>query len=353
MQKSKWLAGALAAIMLCGAGVPASAASAPTISKTSKTDTSASAYQYWLFDPENTALYRNEVFCAVEKLSVQADNQKYYYLTDLSELENSKAFSLSLKSSTNAQYVKSLRTAPDEMKKPDRPSFAVKLTENAVLDPLTLGYNATYTALTDTELSVREAGKTNSDQTLSVARGAKLTFAVSLRIEYDKLLRFNTTPRYAADLTETRSVDWASGISSDTMTAEKGDDSDYAWTSLGRICAELNVGSATISTAPKLSAIWRDGDLRAKFTKGNAFYRSFAASTVDGKVTLKLTNPFVTIDGKESIAHSKVKIYEVQNGKPVNVTKQFRYGENSDGEGAFYTTTDHLGTYIITDVTPS
>ena len=40
-------------------------------------------------------------------------------------------------------------------------------------------------------------------------------------------------------------------------------------------------------------------------------------------------------------------IYEQKDGKLTDVTRKFRYGEDSDGNGAFILTTDYLGNYIL------
>ena len=343
----KWLAGLLAAVMTCGGSLPVFAASPAVISKSTENETQAAAYQYRLFDPENSSRYVNEVYCSVSKFTVQADNGNFYTLITPSELESGD-FTRAIQTASNAQLIKGIDVAKAEMQKLNEPSYCVKLSESAVLDQLTMGFTVRYTAKSDTVLAVREAGK-KTDTKLTVKNGAKLSFNVKLTVDYSKLIQFDVTPRYADALDSIRKNPWPTGVSGDVLSPAKGDDSDYVWSSIGRICAEVNA-NGNLTYAPKLSTLWDNGTLKKQFSKGTAFVRSFAENTPGQTVTLTLTNPFLTLDGDESTPHGKLSIYEYKNGKLTNITKQFRYTTDSDGMGAFITTTSHLGTYIISDV---
>lgn len=349
-----WAAAMALMVSMPAAGVSALAlgTSTATISNTAKTSTAAVAYDYQPFDEKNSSKYINEVSCETTKLTLQGDNSAYYRITDLAPFVDNKNFITTVKRDANPDMIKSIKTVTDPGRRQSEvPSFAIRLSESAVLDDVYLGFETLYTAKRDVTLSAIRTGTTGSstESDLVVKSGAKITVTQTLLVNYDKLNLLQFSPKYNTSFDQLVGSEGSAGVEGDSMYPQTDKDSDYTWESLGVLCAEVETGSASVTYAPKLSAFWRDAKLLTKFGGKNAYIRSFGSCTISGKVDLILTNPYLNFDGDETVPHKDVYIYEYVDGKAVDVTSKFIYTQNSDGDGAFKISTDHLGTYIFAD----
>lgn len=346
--KRKLLAAVLTLACVFSMGVPAFALSgAPELTKTSEHTVTATCYAYKPFDEGNSGMYINEVYCETAKPVVTADNGRTYYFEDPTVLTDG-SFIVSLKYSDNANMVKSMKLADSAMRNSDNPAYAIRLSDSAVLNDIYVGFTATFTPKKLITVKVREAGRADAKTVdLTIGTKAKIVLEHRVNVDYDKLNRLQFTPKYTYEVE--LGEGGPNGVEGDVMYPRKTLGADLTWESIGEICAEVNYGSGSIEYAPKLSAFWPKGSLIMKFKERRTFIRDFNTCSVTGKVELVLTNPFLNIEGKETIPHGDVVIYKYADGKLTDITKSFTYTKNSDGIGAFKMTADSLDTYIFSD----
>lgn len=322
----------------------------PVLSKTSDTTAAAVAYEYHPFDPNYSGIYINEFYCDSSRLMITADDGKSYLVTDPTPFTDG-SLTCTLRYVANVQMIKSMKVASDDQRRGIMPAYVMRLSDNAILDDIAAAFSATFSAPRDMTVMVRDASDSSGKaREMLVKSGAKIVIRHRMEVSYDRLNRLQFTPKYNVDF-DSLQHDGAAGIASDVMYPDddyENSSADYCWESLGRICAELNHSdSATLNHVPRLSTFWTDGGLLKKFSKGDAYIRDFGGSDMKTNVQLLLTNPFVTFDGEEVIPHEDIVIYEYTDKHLKNVTNKFRYTKNSDGDGAFTTSTAKLGTYIL------
>lgn len=322
----------------------------PVLSKTSDTTAAAVAYEYHPFDPNYSGIYINEFYCDSSRLMITADDGKSYLVTDPTPFTDG-SLTCTLRYVANVQMIRSMKVASDDQRRGDMPAYVMRLSDNAILDDIVAAFSTTFSAPQDMVIMVRDASNPNAKvQKMLLKSGAKILIRHRMEVSYDRLNRLQFTPKYNVDF-DSLHHDGAAGVESDVMYPEDDYDNstaDYCWESIGRICAELNHSdSTTLNYVPKLSTFWTDGDLLKKFSKGDAYIRDFGGADMKTSVQLVLTNPFLTFDGEEVIPHEDIVIYEYTNKHLKDVTSKFRYTKNTDGDGAFATSTGKLGTYVL------
>lgn len=100
----------------------------------------------------------------------------------------------------------------------------------------------------------------------------------------------------------------------------------------------------------KLSTKWSHDDYAAYFNDQDAYMFEFTGSpslSSTSRADLSIYNPFVDVDGNETIDPTTATIYQIIDGDLYDVTDSFTYDEGDNGEMAYITRTRFLGTYII------
>lgn len=325
-------------------------ADAPVLSKTSDTQAAAKVYEYHPFDTNYSGIYINEFYCETTRLMIVADDGKSYIVTDPTPFTDG-SFSCTLRYGNNAPMIRSMKVASASQRSSSMPAYIMRLSDNAILDDISATFSATFIPSQDIAVTVRDASDSGApNQKMLVKSGAKIVIRHQMDVSYERLNQLQFTPRYNVDYDALRH-DGPAGIESDVMYPDsdyENSTADYCWESLGRICAELNHSdSAVLNYIPKLSTFWTDGLLLKKFSSASAFIRDFGNADMKTNVQLLITNPFVTFDGEETIPHQNIVIYQYHGKGLTDVTNQFRYTKNSDGDGAFITRTSNLGIYIL------
>ncbi len=325
-------------------------ADAPVLSKTSDTLAAARVYEYHPFDANYSGIYINEFYCETTRLMIVADDGKSYLVTDPTPFTNG-SLTCTLRYGNNAPMIRSMKVATASQRASSMPAYIMRLSDNAILDDISATFSATFIPAGDVAVTVRDASDSSAPkQKMLIKNGAKIVIRHQMDVSYERLNQLQFTPKYNVDYNAFRH-DGPAGIESDVMYPDsdyENSTADYCWESLGRICAELNHSdSAVLNYIPKLSTFWTDGLLLKKFSNTSAFIRDFGNADIKANVQLLITNPFVTFDGEETIPHEDIIIYQYHGKGLTDVTNKFRYTRNSDGDGAFVTSTNHLGIYIL------
>lgn len=312
-------------------------------------------YQPLRLNAAGRAQFGNTLYCTAQERLYGRDG-KIYRLADASPLSDSGQFRAKIQLLVNAPAVKTLKLAKGEQALPERTSFVLTLADDWLYRDVTVKFQVTYTAVTDTTLSVLPAGTAGSAEEMAVAAGEQIEVAYTLRIDDEALFAGNydgyeLRPARYEQVILPSDPDFPAGPEEVILTPEKNQDADLTWADVGKLVAQVNFGPGSLESAPKLSARWEDTGLAGERTYGGCYARVFVGSPQPdgGEVTLVLTNPFLTEKGEETVPHSQVNLYEIRDGQPVEITRQARYGTDSDGNGAFLLSTSSLGSYVLTD----
>lgn len=330
----------------------AKVSSGPVLSGTSESTVVDRAYDYVLFDSSNSSKYLNYAYSLMSYTLLTSDNGRVYKLSNTALLNDATRFTPKITVTVNPTRARSVKVETGSMQKEGYACYVVDLNDYAVLDQQTVGYETVYTSLKEQTLPVTLTGTQDvTHENITIKTGAKIKISHTLHVNYERLLDLHYTAKYDSVFDRTPVNLHAVGADGVVIIPRTDYETgkDVVWKELNRIEAEVEYGGADIESFWKMSTRWNDPQLLKRFSDGLAFIRSFANSTFSGRVNLYLTNPYLTIEGEESIPHENVVIYELLDGKLYNVTSKFRYTTNSDDEGAFKISTDHLGTYIFYD----
>lgn len=100
----------------------------------------------------------------------------------------------------------------------------------------------------------------------------------------------------------------------------------------------------------KLSTKWENQDYAAIFQDQDAYLIDFKGApklSATSRADLEIYYPFTNEDGEATVDPQEVSIYQVVDGELYNVTSQFEFKENQDGDAVFATRTRFLSTYIL------
>ena len=100
----------------------------------------------------------------------------------------------------------------------------------------------------------------------------------------------------------------------------------------------------------KLSTKWENQDYAALFRDQDAYLIDFKGApslSATSRADLEIYYPFTNGDGEATVDPEEVNIYQVVDGELYNVTSQFEFKENKDGDAVFATRTRFLSTYIL------
>lgn len=347
--------------LACAASTAAPVAAielAPVLSGRSETTASAVMYDYLprIFHGTGTAAYGNTVYCVSAADRVYDDKGRLYELEN-TLLGDSELFTQSVKTDVNPMAVRSIKAITD----PDQPGnrFAVTLDEYYLFRDLVTEFTVTYIARKDIETSAVQLGEPYISYTpitsLKIKSGAKISIRYRLNIDNDKMyaLEFDDyklpdTP-VNGEIILTRDADFPSGVDGVVIAPDDRGERDVEWSEGYRLVAELSLSGVELNFTPKLSTKWSDSEIAQKRQFTEAYVRFFRGNPdiESGSAELFLTNPFLSFDGKETMPHKDVVIYEVSGTKLRNVTSKFSYTTDSNGYGAFKTSVGRLGNYII------
>ncbi len=352
--RKRWIAVTLATI--CAFSSNSFAFAANLQLKEGSTTAAATIYDYQplIFDAAGRARYGNTIYCSAQE-RLYGNDGKIYRLADASPLSDSSQFRSKIQLLTNAPAVKTLKLAKDEQKNQNFTSFVITLADDWLYQDVLIKFQVTYTALKDTSLSVLPTGASSaSPMEMKVGDKEKIVVEYTVNIADDALFTGNyddyelRSARYEQTILPTDPL-FPSGPEEVILSPEKDEDADLTWDDVGKLVAQVNFNSGSLDSSPKLSTLWKDTYLTRTRSFGDCYARIFVGNpqTQSGQVTLILTNPFLTEEGEETIPHEDVVIYELQDGYPVEITRQATYGTDSDGNGAFLLSTDHLGSYIL------
>lgn len=324
----------------------------PVLTKTSESTAAAVAYEYHPFDENYSGIYINEFYCDASRIMIVADDGKGYEVADFTPFTDGSLI-CTLRYVSNVQMIRSMKVASDTQRRGEKPAFVLRLSDTAITDDITASFSATYMAPKNVSVTVTDpTDKTGKKIKLLMKSGGKVVVTHRMNVNYERLNKLQFTPSYDVDFNNLRK-NGPAGVESEVLYPQddyENSSADYCWESLGRICAEISASnSENLPHVPKLSTFWMDGTVLKKFSMNSAFIRDFGSTTLKSAVSLAITNPFISFDGEETVPHEDVIIYEYVNGHLKNVTKQFRYGKNSNGEGAYVTSIKKLGVYILSD----
>lgn len=148
--------------------------------------------------------------------------------------------------------------------------------------------------------------------------------------------------------------DFAAGDHGLMVKPIKNDDNTITWEDDRDTLARVTFlgDSDTEKFYTKLSTKWDHDLYDEQFPHTDAYVFDFVASpSFSGvtRVTMELRNPFVDSDDNELVDASEVIIYQIdEDGNFVDVTSDFTYKENADGEMMFISKNRTFGTYIFT-----
>ena len=295
-----------------------------------------------------------------------APNQKIYYLIPPEAaklLNDSKAFRLSVRKTTNGKYVSSVKLVEKKLLSGTGTSYyvpkgtaAVDKTKPATYQTYAANARNTYLeiALKDTtSIDEFKVELTASFTARKASSGIKYadnsTIFFGNKTDSNKI---NPNDKMNLKVSFYMANDSDSGDATVTV-GEKGVVVKPDANSNNEIVFESSDTFATLTFKAnddpdkfyaKLSTKWTSA-LLAKFRNTDAVIRAFSPATIDSssRATLALNNPF-----DEDVDPEDVYIYTLNSkGALVNATSGFTYNEDDD---TFETKTRTLATYIISDV---
>ena len=297
-----------------------------------------------------------------------APNQKIYYLIPpeaAKYLNDSKAFKLSVRKTTNGKYVNSVKLVEKKLLSSTGTNYYVPAGAASInkADPATYRTYAANARNTYLEIALKDttstdefkveltasftARKANVDKGIAYA-GGNLFFGNTASGEN----KINPNDKLNLKISFYMANDSGSGDTTVTV-GEKGLIVKPDANSNNEIVFESSDTFATLtfkaSDDPKkfyakLTTKW-PAALLAKFRNTDAVIRAFSPATIDSssRATLALNNPF-----DEDVDPDDVCIYALNSkGVLVNATSSFTYNDDDD---TFETKTRTLTTYIISDV---
>ena len=296
-----------------------------------------------------------------------APNQKIYYLLppDAAKyLNDSKAFKLSVRKTTNGKYINSIKLVEKKLLSGTGTNYYVPAGAAAITaDPATYKTYAANARNTYLEISLKDttsmdefkveltasftARKANASTGIQYAGGSMFfgnTAVGENKINpNDKLnLKISFYMANASDSGDTSITVGAKGV---VVKPDSNSNNEIVFESSDTFATlTFKANNDPDKFYAKLSTKW-PAALLAKFRNTDAVIRVFSPATIDAssRATLALNNPF-----DEDVDPEDVYIYSLNSkGVLVNSTKNFTY---NDDDETFETKTRTLTTYIISDV---
>lgn len=297
-----------------------------------------------------------------------APNQKIYYLLPpeaAKYLNDSKAFKLSVRKTTNGKYVNSVKLVEKKLLSSSGTNYYVPAGSGAITtDPATYKTYAANARNTYLEVDLKDttstdefkveltasftARKANAGTGIQYAGGATQFFGNTASGENkinpnDKLnLKISFYMANASDSGDTTVTVGEKGL---IVKPDANSNNEIVFESSDTFATlTFKASDDPKKFYAKLATKW-PAALLAKFRNTDAVIRAFSPATVDSssRATLALNNPF-----DEDVDPEDVYIYSLNSkGVLVNATSSFTYNDDDD---TFETKTRTLTTYIISDV---
>lgn len=353
--KKCWISALVAAACVLTTGTTAFAS--PLRLEQTVTAAAATIYDYQplIYDAlHRRSHYGNTIYCSAQERLCGQDGQ-IYRLADSSPLSDTSLFRTKIQLLINAPAVDTLMLAKEEQGYPGRTSFILTLEDDWLYQDVMVKFQVTFTALQDTVLSVLPTGaNAPTPQQMQVNKGEQIAVQYTVHISDEDLFIGNydgdtLPPARYEQLILPGDPDFPCGPVEVILTPKKDKDADLTWDDVGKLVAQVNFAGGAPDGSPKLSACWEDTGLPGSPELGDCYARVFVGNpkVQSGEMSLILTNPFLTEKGEETIPHHQVVLYEILDGQLVDISRRADYGADSDGNGAFLLTTDHLGSYVL------
>ncbi len=138
------------------------------------------------------------------------------------------------------------------------------------------------------------------------------------------------------------------------LDPSQDDENEIIWEDENQDIARLTFDgdSDVVKFFPKLSTVWDNSDYAAYFNDQDAFMFNFVANpyiSTTSRALLEIYNPYIDEEDNATADPESVVIYQVVDGELIDVTKNFAFTENEDGDEVFQTKTRQLGTYIFAE----
>ena len=150
--------------------------------------------------------------------------------------------------------------------------------------------------------------------------------------------------------------DFAAGTGGVTLKPTKNDDNEIVWYDENDDIAKLTFeGDSSVDNFyPKLSTKWDNATYAEYFADQDAFIFDFISNpniSSTSRPVLTIYDPYYDYENDEvTVDPENVVVYQVVDGELVDVTADWSYGEDDDGEMVYTTKTRQLGTYIFCEV---
>lgn len=149
-------------------------------------------------------------------------------------------------------------------------------------------------------------------------------------------------------------ADFQAGDKGVVVNPSQDDDNEIVWSDENDDLARLTFtgDSDVVKFFPKLSTVWDNNDYAAFFNNQDAFIFNFVANpyiSTTSRALLEIYNPYIDEDGNATANGEDIVIYQVVDGELIDVTKNFAFTTNEDGDEVFQTKTRQLGTYIFAE----
>ena len=152
---------------------------------------------------------------------------------------------------------------------------------------------------------------------------------------------------------EDADADYAAGTGGVTLKPTKNDDNEIVWYDENDDIAKLTFeGDSSVDNFfPKLSTKWDNATYAEYFADQDAFIFDFISNpniSSTSRPVLTIYDPYYDYENDEvTVDPENVVIYQVVDGELVDVTADWTYDEDDDGEMVYTTKTRQLGTYIF------
>lgn len=193
--------------------------------------------------------------------------------------------------------------------------------------------------------------KVGGGYTTDKARAASTTPLLADGLKFE-----GTFTLWIANTEEDADAQYDAGVGGVVVAPQKNEDNEIIWNDENRDIARLTfVGDSDVDDFfPKLSTKWLDGTYE-EFVGQDAYTfrwigaRAYTAISSTSRATLEIYDPYYDEDEDEyTVDSANVTIYEVQEDGSLNdVTKNWTYVENDDGDMVYKTKTRTLGHYIF------
>ena len=250
----------------------------------------------------------------------------------LYDLTNKDKFTVSAKATEGAKYVKAI-------------SVVEKTAVNATL------LDAPYTKVSQNRETFIKVDL--KDDYTDAERKVVLEVSVKAKGATNTgTLKAKTVPFYVGNATTTYDS-YANGTKGQIYKPVANEENEIIWSDNNYDVARLTftADSDVAKSYPKLNTKWVESDYAEYFVDQDAFLFEFVSNpyiSSTSRAVLEIYTPYFNHDTDEiSVDGADVTIYEVTEEGLVDVTGQFTYGENDDGDYVFTTKTRKLGTYIF------